>query len=91
MADPDEIERHLAEVEREIHDAVSQIMGRHGLMVTKWLCVAELLGADGQRMLESFASPDMRAWDTIGMIGLIEARERGVLGAAAAADRFGEE
>lgn len=86
MADPDEVKRHLDAAERELHDAVSQVLGRHGLMVTKWILAAEVLDADGERALESFASPDIRAWDTIGLFGYLDARERGAI----AADVAGE-
>lgn len=90
MADPDEVEQHLREVERELHDAAAGVLGRHGLMLTKWMFIAELLDGDGTRMLESFVSPDMRAWDTLGMMAFLDARERGVVGAEAAA-QFGDE
>jgi hypothetical protein len=82
--DPEEVEQQLQEAELAIGDALSDVLSRQGLMVTKWMCVAEVIGADGSRALESFASPDIRAWDTLGMLGYLDARERGAVGADAA-------
>ncbi len=76
-------------VGRELLDAASQILARHDLMVTKWLFVADVIDGDGERMLASYASPDIRAWDTLGMIDFVQARERGVVAADAAAE-FGD-
>jgi len=78
----------LAQVEREVHDAIAAILGRHGRMVTKWILAVETLDGDGVRDIESMASPDYRAWDSIGMLGFLTARERGVLGASAAREYF---
>jgi hypothetical protein len=80
----DEPDGHLEAVERELHDAIAQVLGRHELMVTKWLCVAEVYDAAGERALEYYGSPDIRAWDTLGIVGYLDARERGAVGAEAA-------
>jgi hypothetical protein len=72
----------LEAAERELHDAISQVLSPHGLMVTKWILGVEGIGDDGERVLETFTSPDFRSWDSIGIIGFLDARERG----AAAAD-----
>jgi hypothetical protein len=80
-ADDDEIEEQLRVAEAQLNDAITQILGRQGLMVTKWMCVAEVVDSDCERALESFTSPDFRAWDTLGMLGYLDARERGAVGA----------
>ncbi len=80
----------LDRAEQELHQEISTVLSRHGVMVTKWILAAELLDQKGERALESFASPDFRAWDAIGMVGFLDARERGAAGADAVADREGE-
>jgi hypothetical protein len=77
----------LEAAERELHDAIAQVLGKHGLMVTKWVLGAEGLDNEsGERVLETFTSPDFRSWDAIGIMGFLDARERGVVGAEAAAE-----
>lgn len=71
-------------VETELHDAISAVLQRHGLMATKWLAGIEVIGADGERSLGTFTSPDFRPWDSLGILGCLDARERGVVGADAA-------
>lgn len=75
MAGDDEAELYV--VQQELHDAISEVLNRHQLMATKWISVIEVLDAEGGRALESFCSPDFRAWDTIGMLGFMDAQERG--------------
>lgn len=86
MADPGE-EPDLAAIEQELHDVVAQVLGRHDLMVTKWMMVVEGIDSAGERAFEAFTSPDFRAWDSIGFLGFLDARERGVIGAEAARER----
>lgn len=74
-------EDELFVVQRELHDVIAEVLNRHRLMPTKWIAVIEVLDAEGQRALESFCSPDFRAWDSIGMLGFIDARERGAISA----------
>jgi hypothetical protein len=81
VTDPEKDAEDLAAAERELHDAIAAVLGRRGMMVTKWMLVAEILDGDGVRALESFASPDIRAWDTIGILGYLDARERGAIAA----------
>lgn len=83
MADDEDA---LAGPERELHDAIAQVLNRSGLMPTKWMLSVEGLDNAGERVLETFTSPDFRAWDSIGILGFVDARERGVVGAEAADD-----
>lgn len=76
----------LLVAQAELHDAISQVLNRHGFMPTKWVLAAEGLDNSGERILETFTSPDFRAWDSIGILGYIDARERGIVGAEAVAD-----
>ncbi len=77
----DDAREQLDAAERELHDAIAAVLGRHGCMVTKWILAAEVLDGDGVRAMESFASPDFRAWDSIGLLGFLDARERGAVAA----------
>lgn len=79
MTDQEPDELQLAE--RELHDAVSQVLNQRGLMPTKWVLAVEGLDPGGERVLETFTSPDFRAWDSIGMLGFVDARERGAVAA----------
>ena len=74
----------LDDAERELHQAIAEVLARHGMMVTKWMLAVEGLDTEGGRDLETFTSPDFRAWDSIGFLGFLDARERGVVGGAAA-------
>jgi hypothetical protein len=65
----------------KLHEAIAATTKDAVLMVTKWMCVAEVVDSDCERALESFTSPDFRAWDTLGMLGYLDARERGAVGA----------
>jgi hypothetical protein len=87
VAEPDGGEHDLAGTERALHDAVAQVLGEHGLMVTKWVMAVEVLDNAGERAMEAFTSPDFRAWDGIGLLGFLDARERGAVGADAARER----
>lgn len=77
----------LYEIQLALHDVISDVLARYGLMPTKWLAAIELLDREGTRALETFCSPDFRAWDSIGMLGFLDARERG----SVAADQQAEE
>lgn len=69
-------ESDLFQAQAELHDAISDVLSRHGLMANRWLLGAEVLDADGDRAMEAFTSPDMRAWDSLGILGFLDARER---------------
>lgn len=81
----------MAAAEADLHDAIAEILGRQGRMVTKWILATETIGADGVRDMEAFASPDYRAWDSIGMLGFLSARERGVVAAEAVEDQHDDD
>jgi hypothetical protein len=85
VSEPDPQE-DLDGAEQELHQAIAEILGRRGQMVTKWMLSAEMIDAEGGRDLESFTSPDFRAWDSLGFLGFVDARERGVVGGHAATE-----
>ncbi|MER5608367.1 hypothetical protein AB0F93_00225 [Micromonospora tulbaghiae] len=72
----------LEQVERELNEAVSAVLNRHKLLTTRWVLVAEVLDEAGQRQCASFVSPDLRVWDSLGMLGFILEREREAVHAA---------
>ncbi len=76
-----------ADAERRLHQAVAEIVGAHGVMVTKWMLGVEVLDEQGGRDMYGFASPDFRAWDSLGIVGFLDARERGAVGADAVNER----
>lgn len=74
----------MAQIQGELHTAISDVLTKHGLYLNRWLLVTEVVEADGDRSLNSFASPDLRAWDSLGMLEFALAQERGALFAEAA-------
>lgn len=80
----------LDAAERQLHQAIAEVLGQYGLMTTKWILAVEGLGADGSRAMEAFTSPDFRAWDSLGLLGYLDARERGAVGQAAAREFLDE-
>jgi hypothetical protein len=64
----------------EMRDAVihalSEVAGRHGGMVTKWLACAEVIGEDGERALWLTTNEDAKAWDNLGMLSFMLQREQ---------------
>jgi hypothetical protein len=57
-------------------DALQQATdaGYPGAVILKWLVVAEVLDQDDRAMLIAI-QPDMRQWDTLGMLDFLRARE----------------
>ncbi len=90
MADDGEMEQ-LQLIEQELNNAVSDVMGRHGMVVTKWMAAVEVIDGSGERALEAFTSPGLRSWDSIGILGFLDARERGPVHAAAADQYLGDD
>lgn len=92
MADDDEtVQADLVAAEAELHQQIAQVLGQQGLMVTKWLLSVEFLDSDGGRGMQALTSPDFRSWDSLGFLGYLDARERGVVGATAAHEFLDDE
>jgi hypothetical protein len=77
MAPPDD------DVRRKIADALSQVMGSVGEMVTRWVALVEVIDEDGVRALWALAPDDAKAWDTLGMLDYPRAVEYGSVTAEA--------
>lgn len=74
MAEPD-----LDAAEKDMDEAVSSVLTKHGLMANRWLLAAEVLEEDGERSLLAMTSPDLRSWDSLGMLGYLIERERAAI------------
>lgn len=66
-----------AELCEAAHDAVSGLIQQidPGSMVTRFLVVAEIINADGDRAVWMAAAPGQNAWDSLGLIDYARARE----------------
>jgi hypothetical protein len=60
----------LNKARRAVHDALFQIINEKAgaAMVTKYLCLVEVVEADGSKSMISLCSEDLSPWDRIGMI-----------------------
>jgi hypothetical protein len=65
------------EVERLIGEAIERVLGEHGEYAAKWVAIVETVGtADGERGLWAFTSENLKAWDTLGLLGHALERQR---------------
>ena len=56
-------------LERVIGDAISGAVAQHERgFVTKWVALVESVDPDGTRGLWTMTSPDVKAWDTVGLL-----------------------
>jgi hypothetical protein len=74
-------------VQRALTEAVEGALSAHGEYATKWVLVAESLGADGERGLWLATAKGAKPWDTLGLFGFAVELERTKI----IADRFGLE
>jgi hypothetical protein len=67
---------NLDSTSEKVHDALSRIIREEGAnMVTKWVCLVEVINDDGGPSLWSLTSDNLTMWDRI---GLIEFHSRGI-------------
>lgn len=53
----------------KVNDALFTIINEEGAaMITKWVCLVEVVDKDGEKSLWSLGSDDLSLWDRIGMI-----------------------
>lgn len=56
------------ELEQELSEAISEVMGRHGNIVVKWCAMVEAVDGD-DRALWTFADgSNIKSWETLGML-----------------------
>lgn len=53
----------------KVHDALSRIIrDEESAMVTKWVCLVEVIGEDGIAQMWSLSSANLAMWDRIGIV-----------------------
>ena len=53
-----------------IGSAINDVVGQHeNGFVTRWIALIESVAPDGSRGLWTLTSDDLKAWDTVGMLG----------------------
>jgi hypothetical protein len=57
-------------VSEKLHGAISKIVSdaEGAAMVTKWICLAEVIDEQGDKSLWSLGSHELSMWDRIGMV-----------------------
>lgn len=66
-------------VREDVGQALTQALGKHGYMTTRWVVGAEVIGQDGERSLWGLCPVGQKAWDTLGILhhlDQLEAAER---------------
>lgn len=64
------------EIQRRLEQAIPEAFSAEGGFTTKWLVVAETIGPEGERGVWTRTSPDLKPWDTIGLLEFAIAVER---------------
>lgn len=52
----------------DVQNALADVLGRRGLMLTRWVLHAEVMEDDGERSLWHLTTEDMKIWDTLGLV-----------------------
>lgn len=56
-------------IEREVNAAIERIVREHEHgFVIRWVGLVETAGEDGTRGIWTMTSPDVKAWDTLGLL-----------------------
>jgi len=59
----------MSEATDKVHDALARIIrDEEASMVSKWVCLVEVIDEDGIRSMWSLSSEGLSMWDRIGMI-----------------------
>lgn len=83
----DEQRERFKRIRRELSDAVAGVLQRHGEMLTKWIVLAEGIGAeDNERGLWMATAEGATAWDSLGMLMHAIQREQASVTAEAVQD-----
>lgn len=56
------------EIQRRLEAAIPEAFTAEGGFVTKWIVIAETIRSDSKRGLWTQTSPDMKPWDSVGML-----------------------
>lgn len=71
------VDNPMYRAQEELGTAISKILGRHDLMLNRWLLITEVIDAGGARQAEMFAPVELTSWDSLGLLEAAGARERG--------------
>lgn len=52
----------------KVHGLLSEALQADGEMLVKFVLTAEIVAADGERMVLMATSPDIRKWDALGLL-----------------------
>lgn len=63
------------EIQKRLEAAIPEAFRAEGGFVTKWVLVAETIGADGERGVWTWTSDGMQPWDSMGLLGFALAIE----------------
>lgn len=65
------------EAQHLTNDALSDLIQQidPNAMLTRWVVLAEIVDAEGERGLWTLSAPDQRAWDTLGLLDYARALE----------------
>lgn len=55
-------------IKERISNALSDILGSEGEMVTRWVALVETIDSDGERALWCQTAENAKPWDTLGML-----------------------
>jgi hypothetical protein len=56
------------EIQRRLEAAIPEAFSAEGGFVTRWIVLAETIGPDSERALWTRTSPDLKPWDSVGML-----------------------
>lgn len=58
-----------ADIEAAVNEAIETVIREHeGGFTIRWVALVETAGEDGTRGIWTMTSPDVRAWDTLGLL-----------------------
>lgn len=63
------------DMRRAIGDALADVMARDGAMLTRWVVLADVIEANGERALWALCPSEQKAWDTLGMLRFADHQE----------------
>jgi hypothetical protein len=66
-----------ADAKTTAHAAISDLIQQvdPGAMVTRYVCVVEIIDSDSVRAVWSFAPEDQKSWDTLGLVEYVRTLE----------------
>ena len=69
----------MTDMRDEVEAAVTEVMSRHGMMVTKWLFLADVIEDAGSRSIVHLSAEQAAPWDNLGLFDYVRAMEYAVV------------